>query len=160
MKIIKWLDKNLEETILIILLVLMTLIMGLQISMRYIFKSSLSWSEELVRFMFIWSTFISVPFCIKHGSSIKIVNFRNAFPKKVRKVLQITDKIFLLGLFGILTYFATDVVRLTGISGQTSAALGLPMEVVQISTVFGFGLACIRILQNLLKVLKGQEAEV
>lgn len=160
MKVIKWLDKNLEETILIALLISMTLIMGLQISMRYIFKSSLSWSEELVRFMFIWSTFISIPFCIKHGTSIKIDSFRNILPKKVRRVLQITDKIFLIGLFGILTYYAVDVVRLTNISGQTSSALGLPMEIVQLATIIGFGLACVRIFQNLVKVLKGEEVEV
>lgn len=160
LKIIKWLDKNLEETILIILLILMTLVMGLQITMRYVFKSSLSWSEELVRFMFVWSTFISVPFCIKHSSSIKIDRFRNALPKKIKKILLIWDKIFLFGLFAVLTYYAMDVVRLTSISGQTSAALGLPMEVVQISTVIGFGLGCIRILQNLAKVLREQEVEV
>lgn len=160
LKIIKWLDKNFEEVILVTLLILMTLIMGLQITMRYIFRSSLSWSEELVRFMFVWSTFISVPFCIKHGSSIKIDQFRNAFPEKIKRVLLVTDKIILLALFAILTYYAVDVVRLTVASGQTSAALGLPMETVQVSTVIGFTLACIRIIQNLTKVLRGEEVEV
>lgn len=160
LKILKWLDDYLEEAILVILLILMTLIMGLQVTMRYVFRSSLSWSEELVRFMFVWSTFISVPFCIKHGISIKIDQFRSAFPKKIKKVLLVTDKVILFGLFAVLTYYAVDVVRLTLISGQTSAALGLPMEVVQVSTIIGFGLACVRILQNLFRVLKGEEVEV
>lgn len=160
MKIVKWIDKNLEEVILITLLILMTLIMGLQITMRYVFKSSLSWSEELVRFMFVWSAFISIPYCIKHGKSIKIDQFRNAFPESIKKVLLITDKIIIFILFAILTYYAVDVVRATLVSGQTSAALGLPMEIVQVSTVLGFGLACIRTLQNFLRVLKGENVEV
>lgn len=160
MRLIKWLDKNLEESILVILLINMILIMGLQITMRYIFQSSLTWSEELVRFMFIWSTFISVPYCIKHGRSIKIVTFRENFSKRVKRLLLIVDKIFLLVLFSILTYYAVDVVRMTGLSGQSSTALGLPMGVVQISTVIGFGLSCFRIIQKLFISLKGKETEV
>lgn len=44
MKIIRWLDDNLEEALLIALLVTMTLLMGLQVFSRYILNASLSWS--------------------------------------------------------------------------------------------------------------------
>lgn len=64
---LKALDDYLEETILLILLVLMTCIMGIQIVSRYVFQNSLTWSEELVRYMFVWSAFLGIPFCIKHG---------------------------------------------------------------------------------------------
>lgn len=57
MKIIRWLDDNLEEALLIALLVMMTLLMGLQVFSRYILNASLSWSEELTRYLFIWSGF-------------------------------------------------------------------------------------------------------
>ena len=52
----------LEETILIILLVIMTGVMGIQIVSRYVFQNSLTWSEELVRYMFVWSAFLGIPF--------------------------------------------------------------------------------------------------
>ena len=58
MKIIRWLDDNLEEALLIALLVTMTLLMGLQVFSRYILNASLSWSEELTRYLFIWSGFL------------------------------------------------------------------------------------------------------
>ena len=54
---LKALDDYLEETILIILLVIMTGVMGIQIVSRYVFQNSLTWSEELVRYMFVWSAF-------------------------------------------------------------------------------------------------------
>ncbi|MCR0487393.1 TRAP transporter small permease subunit, partial [[Clostridium] innocuum] len=60
MKIIRWLDDNLEEALLIALLVMMTLLMGLQVFSRYILNASLSWSEELTRYLFIWSGFLSI----------------------------------------------------------------------------------------------------
>ena len=40
MKIIRWLDDNLEEALLIALLVTMTLLMGLQVFSRYILNVS------------------------------------------------------------------------------------------------------------------------
>ena len=54
MKIIKWLDDNLEECLLIILLIIITCLMGIQVFCRYILNNSLSWSEELTRFLFIY----------------------------------------------------------------------------------------------------------
>ena len=57
MKVLKWLDNNLEQAILLILLCGMTIVMGGQIIARYAFSASLSWSEEITRYMFI----ISVP---------------------------------------------------------------------------------------------------
>ena len=59
MKVLKWLDNNLEQAILLILLCGMTLVMGAQIIARYAFSASLSWSEEITRYMFIISGFIS-----------------------------------------------------------------------------------------------------
>ena len=53
-KILHWLDENLEEFILVIFLIAMTLIMGIQIFCRYVLGMSLSWSEELTRYLFIW----------------------------------------------------------------------------------------------------------
>lgn len=45
-KTLHWLDENLEEFALVILLIGMTLIMGIQVFCRYALGMSLSWSEE------------------------------------------------------------------------------------------------------------------
>ena len=74
MKIIRWLDDNLEEALLIALLVTMRCY-GPQVFSRYILNASLSWSEELTRYLFIWSGFLSISYCIKkvdfHKKSIR-----------------------------------------------------------------------------------------
>ena len=81
-KIIHWLDENLEEFILILLLIGMTIIMGIQVLCRYALGMSLSWSEELTRYLFIWSGFISVSYCSKKCLSIKIEQFVAIFPRR------------------------------------------------------------------------------
>ena len=67
MKLLKKIDKNLERWVMFVLLAGMTLVLGIQIFCRFVLNNSLTWSEELARFMFIWSTFLSIGFCLKEG---------------------------------------------------------------------------------------------
>lgn len=69
-KALQWLDENLEEVLLVIALAAMAVIMGIQVIARYIFGASLSWSEELTRYIFIWAGFLSVSYCTKKCISI------------------------------------------------------------------------------------------
>jgi len=153
---LKAIDDYLEETILLILLVLMTCIMGIQIVSRYVFQNSLTWSEELVRYMFVWSAFLGVPFCIKHGLSIKVDQFRNLFPIPLQKVLMYIDKIIIFLLFLVLFIYSFTVVRATYLSGQTSPAMQLPMWTVQISVTVSSLLSMIRSIQNLSHLVRGK----
>ena len=153
---LKALDDYLEETILLILLVLMTCIMGIQIVSRYVFQNSLTWSEELVRYMFVWSAFLGVPFCIKHGLSIKVDQFRNLFPIPLQKVLMYIDKIIIFLLFLVLFIYSFTVIKATYLSGQTSPAMQLPMWTVQISVTVSSLLSMIRSIQNLSHLVRGK----
>ena len=83
MKLLKKIDKNLERWVMFLLLAGMTLVLGIQIFCRFVLNNSLTWSEELARFMFIWSTFLSIGFCLKEGISLKIDTLISLFPKKV-----------------------------------------------------------------------------
>ena len=51
---IRKLIDNLEEYFVVATMALMTLLVFVQVIMRYVFISSLSWSEELARFIFLW----------------------------------------------------------------------------------------------------------
>lgn len=157
---LKKIDEKFEETILVFLLVAMTLILGVQIIARYVFNNSLSWSEELVRYMFVWSGFIGVPYCIKKGTSIKVDQFRSHMPVKFQKFLLYFDKIIMIALFVILTVFSYDVVRRTYLSGQTSAAMGVPIYLVQLSVLIGSILSIIRTVQNLVELFTGKKEVV
>ena len=149
MKILRWLDDNLEETLLIALLVVMTLLMGLQVFSRYILHASLSWSEELTRYLFIWSGFLSISYCIKKWISIKIDQIILLFPKPVYVVAQLILNVILFALFAYLAWHALTYLQMSIASGQKSPALGLPMPFVQAAPLVGFSLASVRALQQI-----------
>lgn len=118
MKIIRWLDDNLEEALLIALLVTMTLLMGLQVFSRYILNASLSWSEELTRYLFIWSGFLSISYCIKKWISIKIDQVILMFPKPVYVVAQLVLNVILFALFAFLAWHAVTYLQMSIASAQ------------------------------------------
>lgn len=147
-KAIHWLDANLEECILVVLLVAMTLIMGIQVLCRYAFSLSLSWSEELTRYLFIWCGFISVSYCTKKCLSIKIEQFVAMFSRRKKAVLKVVNHTLELIFFLYMLPFAYSYMMSAVASGQVSPACGVPMYYVQAAPFVSFLLVSLRILQR------------
>ena len=160
---IKWLDKNFEEFLLTILLFLMTLIMGIQVFSRYILGHSLTWSEELTRYLFIWSSFLSISYCTRKCISIKIEQFLHKFSTKDQILLKIVNHLIEITLFLYLIPAAFLYVKAAVVSEQVSPALGIPMYLIQIAPLVGFSLVVLRIIQRIfiesLKLVSLQKGE-
>ena len=122
-KALQWLDENLEEVLLVIALAAMAVIMGIQVFARYIFGASLSWSEELTRYIFIWAGFLSVSYCTKKCISIKIEQFVAMFPKRGKAIFKGVNHTFELILFLYLILFAWKYLLSAIANGQTSPAM-------------------------------------
>lgn len=147
-KILHWLNDNIEEFLMLVFLGAMTLIMGIQVFSRYALGMSLSWSEELTRYLFIWSGFLSVSYCTRRCVSIKIEQFVAIFPKRGRAMFKVVNHTVELILFIYLLPFAWKYFYSAVLSGQTSPALGLPMYYVQAAPMAGFSLCAFRVLQR------------
>ena len=148
MKAVKWLDHNLEEFLLVACLVLMTLIMGIQVFSRYALGMSLSWSEELTRYLFIWSGFLSVSYCRKRCLSIKIEQFVAVFPRRGRAVFKVVNHTIELIFFFYMIPFAWRYMMSSVESGQVSPACGIPMYYIQAAPLAAFVMVAFRILQR------------
>ena len=141
-------DQNLEEFLLVLFLAAMAVIMGIQVLARYVLGMSLSWSEEVARYLFIWSGFLSVSYCTKKCVSIKIEQFVASFPKRWKAALKVLNHTIELVLFLYLLPFAWNYFYSAVISGQKSPALGLPMYLVQAAPMTGFVLCAFRVVQR------------
>ncbi|HAS73934.1 MAG TPA: TRAP transporter small permease [Clostridiales bacterium UBA8960] len=151
MKVLKWIDEHFEEYLLVFLLVMIACVMMLQIIMRYVFKASLSWAEELTRYCFVWSVFLSISFSIKKGSMLKIDAITSLMPKKMQKVLSILVEIIVFIFLLILLINSKEVITRLIKSGQTSPAMELPMYYVYAASIVGFSLGVIRSIQSIVK---------
>ena len=124
-KTLHWLDENLEEFILVIFLIAMTLIMGIQVLCRYVLGMSLSWSEELTRDLVIWCGFLSVSDCSKKCLSIKIEQFVAIFPRRGKALFKVVNHTFELIFFIYMIPFAWSYMMSSVHSGQLSPVCGI-----------------------------------
>lgn len=150
MKVLHWLDDNLEKAMLMIFLVVMTIAMGMQIIARFVFNSPLSWSEELSRFMFVWSGFVSISYCLKKGIAIRIEQVRDFFPEKIKTVFNLIVWVILLAYFVYMIPNAYDFFYQAVKTGQKAPAMQIPMSLIYVAPVSGFALAVFRLIQNIL----------
>ena len=159
-KTLHWLDENLEEFLLVVMLAAMTLIMGIQIFSRYALGQSLSWSEEVTRFLFIWSGFLSVSYCSKKCLSIKIEQFVAAFPRRGKALFKVINHTFELIFFLYMIPYAYSYMMSAVHSGQLSPACGIPMYYIQAAPFVSFLLVTFRILQRWIiefKIARGED---
>ena len=149
-----WLNDHLEETLSIILLGFIVVIMGLQIFMRYVLSKSLSWPEEISRYLFIWFVFLGISYGIKHDVHIKVNIIESLFPKIKTILMIIQDFLFLFFCVYMLRPGVNVLKRLIA-TGQTSPALNIYMYLVYASLLVGFTLAIFRFLQKYFLFCKG-----
>lgn len=148
MILLKWLDEHLEESILIILSAFTVIIIFLQVVMRYVFGNSLSWSEEIARYAFIWMIYMGISLGVKRDKHLRVDAISMMFKEKGKIVLEIIVGLCFLVFAAIITYFSFDIVfKVT----RESAALQIPMQYVYLAPAVGMVLTVIRLIQKIVK---------
>jgi TRAP-type C4-dicarboxylate transport system permease small subunit len=162
MKLLKWLDQYFEQSVSIALMSLMTLLLFVQVMMRRVFGHSLSWSEELARYLFIWLVYFGISYGSKIMKHIKLDAFLSLlFPKKVRPYIVVTgDVIFLLFAFFIIVT-SYQLLQKQIKLGQTSPAIHIHMGFVYAAPLVGFIMTAVRqieaIIYHLREAKKGEQ---
>ncbi len=125
----------------------MTVIIIMQVFMRYIFLFSLSWSEEVARYLMIWVSFLGASLALKYGFHIGVEFIINRIPEGMRGWVNLIAKI---GILIFLIYFTIGGFRLSwAVRDQDSPALLFSMAYAYIAAPVG-GLFMIIQLLNLL----------
>lgn len=154
MRVLKWLDENIESFLMTILFSIMVIVTFAQIVLRYFVGDSLSWSEEAARYCFIWLVYIGISYAVKFQRHISVEAILLLFKERGKAVFNIISNLFFLA-FAIYVIVVGSELALTLLSfGQKSAALYLPMGLVYMAAPVGMVLTIIRIIQNLIIDIK------
>jgi len=148
MKVIKWLDKNFEKYILVFLLVMMLSVLSLNVFLR-IFNAETHWAARVAQLCLVISSFFSVSYCIRRGSSLKIDLLLKSIPPIAQKIMVFTVKLILLILFSLLAIASWGTLGQYLELGTTDAALGIPLSNFYILVFIGFVVTVIRCIQSL-----------
>lgn len=147
MKVLKLLDEHIEEWILIATYTAMLVIATAQVFFRYVINLSLSWSQDLLTYMLIWSVFIGISLAVKKRKHIKVELAFVILSEKMQFYLKILSNLVFMLFCGIFSYYSLlKVYKLIFVNPQISESTGLPMWMIQIAVPFGFVLSIYRLI--------------
>lgn len=159
MKILLKIWDHLEEIFLIPTLMFSVGLVFVQVIMRYVFHNSLSWSEELARYLYVWQTWIGVSYAARNGSHLRITMLKDRLPAKGQKVLELFVTVVWIGFAIFVIIQGMSAVNTITSFGQRSSALRIPMQFCYYSIPVGMVLMSIRLLQHAWKNLRSSKTE-
>lgn len=111
-----------------VLVVTMVVVLTAQVFFRYVVRAPLYWSEELARFVLIWSVFVGAGFAVRRGSHMSIDVVSLIFPRKAAEAVDVIGRVIMTLFFVAIAIIGWRfAVRFSDIQ---SAAMGLPLIVV------------------------------
>lgn len=154
------------KTLLVVLMATLLTVMTAQVVMRYGFNSSLLWSEELCRYLLIWSSFLAMIFAFERGEIAALSILANALPRVPALGLAVLGGLLSAAMCAALAYYGYLYAELAG--SQPIPALSFILEDLfgsgapQAPTVFwvyfalplGMSLLGLRILVDIVRYLR------
>lgn len=147
---------NLDAIITAVTLTLATIIVNLNVIMRYFFRKPLFWGEEVATGMFVWTVFVGSAYAYRKHAHLGVDILVNAMPEKVRAVIKVVMDVLELFVLAMLTYVSVSYVANT--FDKLSNTLRLPSWYVSAAVPLGFGLSLIYSIyflgKDIMKALK------
>lgn len=166
MKVLKWLDRHLEEVVVVVLTSVILIALFLQIVFRTfgsVINISLGWTEELSVNALPWLCYFGSSLAVRSRSHMRIEILTHFLPPRAQKVFDIIADLCFLFFAVFVLYYTSTLTYSIFQSHITTAVLGWPKWVFYIGIPIAFLLTVYRLVVDLVKLVKeykaiGQEA--
>lgn len=151
---------RLEEGMIILLLLGMTLLTFVQVVARYVFNSGFVWALEVTTYMFAWLVLIGMSYGVKVGFHIGIDVVVKLMPPRTQRFVSVFATLLCLLYAAILligSYRYVDTMHMLGVEAEDIA---LERWLLAIILPIGFLLLGWRLAQTAWRILRGQQTEL
>ncbi len=148
---------NLGAELLLWALVALTIIVTfVQVVFRYGLESSLSWSEELARYLFVWIIFIGTSVVTRRRQHIFVEVLVAQLPTALRRWTDVLSTIFSIIFFVVFAY--VGCLLMLNAWDQYSTALDIRITYVYAAAPIGAALSVVHLLAGFFQSLSGNKA--
>ncbi|MBM7713722.1 TRAP transporter small permease [Siminovitchia sp. FSL H7-0308] len=137
------------------ILATMTALIFWQVVARYVLGSSLSWSEELARFLMIFLVFIGAGLALRQGKLIAVEVILERLNDKVSSIIKMLVHLISSVFYGILIYFGFELAQAFG--NQIAPGIKISMFYVYLSIPLGAILLLVNSIACVLEEFVGKE---
>ena len=114
----------------IICMVVLTIIVFMDVILRYIFKQGFSWTQEVATLMLVWFSLIGMAIGVLERIHISIEMFTAKLPEKAIQVLECIDHILIAVFGGAMVYYGLLIMNMTKL--YTLPATKMPSSVLYV----------------------------
>lgn len=140
---------NLENYLCQFFLVFFVVLLFVQILLRNVFSTSLSWGDELATYSFVWFAYLGAVYAAKMSAHNRVTFQFRFFPRIVEKVCEILADLLWIGFNLYFVYLSYDFVFNRMNVFWKSQTMGLPMKYFYMILPIAFLVMSLRILQNM-----------
>ena len=156
---------KLEASVLAAVMGATTILIFIQVIMRYVFNNSISWSEELARYIFVWLIWMGTSMAQKDQTHICMTIVSDRIHGKGRYILDIFLKAVLLALCVFMAVNGAEIIASMIPRAKMSPTMPwLPMWVVYLSVPVSQMIVAIRVviqlIEDVVNMAKGKEFQL
>ena len=136
-----------------------TLLVLMNVFLRYFMNTGIYWSEEVATMCFVWCIFVGSASAYKNGAHLGVDLLVRKLPKVPRAIVKILVDILLILINGYILYLSVKFVSTS--YQKPTAVLAISSAWVSSSLIVGFGLTTIYAIRDMvadiIKTVKGEE---
>ena len=126
-----------EKYFITYLMLIMSTVIFIQIIMRYVFNSSLSWSEELAAYIMMYMTWVGASYGVKLNMHLRVTVIVDLLKGKLRDIAYIIIDVVWMIFSAYMVVMGIRVVKMSYAGYRVSPALEIPMFLIYSSVVIG-----------------------
>ena len=121
----------------VLCMVLILLLVIVQVAMRYLFNSPLTWSEELAVFVMIWLTFIGSLICMRDKEHIEVTILVDHLPRPLQRIVVAFSRLASVFFLLVVAYYGFELVveNMTVTSPANKISMGLVYTIIPLSSL-------------------------
>ncbi|WP_349365854.1 MAG: TRAP transporter small permease [Nitratireductor rhodophyticola] len=134
----------LNKWALVLLLGAMAVIVFANVSLRYLTNFSITWSEEVARYLMIWMTFIGAGLALRTGGHVAVGNFQEMLGPNGQRAIRVLILCLLLAFFSIMIWMGLNYMDRARF--QLTPATRVSFSYIYAAMPIGFGLLIVHLL--------------
>jgi TRAP-type transport system small permease protein len=147
---------DLVDIVLVGLATALVVIMFTNVLARAFLNIDIAWNTEFGEFCLVWATFIGAAAAARRGSHMRIAELVEAANPTLRRLLEITTRIGVLFLLGLLVWRGMLIVNRT--MDQEMSVLYWPVGLQYLAMPVGSLLSAIYVAYDLSLLVRGEAA--
>ena len=157
--VIKWIDmlNKAVGVIVTIMLAVMSLLILMQVISRFAIEHPYAWTEELARYLMIYSVFLGAALALRQHKMIAVEIIAESLKPKARKMMKIG--IMILTVVFLIILLKQGLNMLPIVSRQSSSALGWSMDKAYMAIPIGAALMIINAIAVIFEFLTKEHVE-